>query len=128
MEALRAENDAERAQLLIGGLISAMVDYKEVSAFPALLDEIRSKLPILDSLSKVITAEDILNLVVRWLSDNERFKDVVSEGRSLALKILRDVINNPIIVAPGYKKWVRADNLREENIALRAQNDLDKCI
>ena len=130
MSRLRMETDARKIRNIITDLILAVFDGRNArSMLPMVFDEIRSKLLMLDSLSKVIIAEYILNSVVKPRYCRERFKDLVLEGRALASHILWDVINNPITVAPGYKAVAKGpeDYLKEENILARAYNDLRRC-
>ena len=123
---LRRESDAEISKVLISALVSAMEQDDELSALPVLFDEIRHKLPILDSLSKVIVAEVILNLFRRLVRDGQ--DDAALNGKSLVATILRDVIANPITVASGYKEREegQVEYLKGENILARARRDLDK--
>ncbi|MDF2629821.1 MAG: hypothetical protein K0R39_3652 [Symbiobacteriaceae bacterium] len=121
---LNRESDAFEIERLISGLEFYLSNYYLRTVVLQMFETVSLKDSLLDSFSKVLISERVLDLV----ANSHATADIVTAGCTLASRLLQSVMHNPTTVAPAYSKLSYLTNiLTEDTIKLRAASDLERC-
>ncbi len=104
-------------------LTSSIGQSKDVNGFQLVLDLINKKRNNIDTFSQLRMAEETFTIVESFKNDNDAKKNkIIVEAKILALDMLREIDEKPIIIAPYYHNiaYLR-DALTEDKIKNRVQ-------
>lgn len=116
--------DAEKIEIRFSGLLLSLKVYKSIELFPILFELYKDSKVKLDSFSKMLIAEQLLD-AVRSLSKEMKNNELIEEVRIFAVDILKDILDNIILVDPAYCKVQHLkDVVKEDAMKERIQRSL----
>lgn len=109
-------------------ITDALKRSKDGTCFSKLLDWVKEKETRLDTFSKVLMCEGILDVIESFKRAETENSQMINEARILVLDILNNSLNKPVIIASYYRDTdYLNDVINEDKIISRIKKLIKKC-